>query len=61
MKISEIIKELEHIKGHYGDIEAQLQDKPLPGSPVMGHMNIWIVPEEYEDNEVICNIRTWPY
>ena len=61
MKISEMIKELEHIKGHYGDIEAQLQDHPPLGEQVNGSMDFWIVPEEYDNDEVIVNIRDWPY
>ena len=61
MKISKVIQELEGIKKVYGEIEVQLQNHPEPGEQVIGNENFWIVPEEYEDDEVLCNIREWPY
>lgn len=61
MKISKVIQELEGVKKVYGEIEVQLQNHPKIGEQVVGNGSFWIAPEEYEDDEVICNIRDWPY
>lgn len=61
MKISKVIEELEHVKRVHGEIEVQLQNSPKPSEQLIGNAYFWIVPEEYEDNEIICNIREWPY
>lgn len=61
MKISKVIEELEHVRQVHGEIEVQLENTPERGEPVLACSAFWIVPEEYEDDEVICNIREWPY
>ena len=61
MKISAIIEELVQIKAEHGDIEGQLQNWPSPGELVIEYPSFFIVAEEYENGEIICNLRAWPY
>ena len=62
MKISEVIKELERIQKEYGEIEVALQNNPQnPGDTIMAYHSFFMVPEEYEECGVVCNVRTWPY
>jgi len=61
MKLSKLIAELENVKKEYGDVEVQLQNNPDPGEPIVGYESFFIVPEDYEEERTICNLRTWPY
>lgn len=64
MKLSELIVELQHVQAQHGDIEAQLQSFPEPGEAIINDDTIFVVPELYQDEgeeEMICNIRAWPY
>jgi len=62
MKISSVIRELEAVIETYGDIEVQLQNTPEEADkPIVGYESFFIVPEEYEGGETVCNIRWWPY
>ena len=62
MKLSEMINELESIQGQYGDIIVQIQETPSPDEPsIIGHEGFFIVPELYDDDGWICNLRIWPY
>jgi len=60
MKISDLIRELEHVRKMHGEIDVLLQNEPAPTEPVVGHEQVFVVPEEYEDG-CVCNIRCWPY
>jgi len=65
MKISELTRELEHIKGEYGDIEcslAILENKTVTKeiSNIVHYESFFIIPECYENNWEV-RISTWPY
>lgn len=62
MEIEKLINELKHIMESYGNINVQLQDDGSRNKDgiIAGH-TIFIVPEEYEGGEMVCNLRWWPY
>ena len=60
MKISEMIKELKHVKNTHGEREVVLQTEE------MGYESFFIIPEHYDDDgtgkeATICYLRWWPY
>jgi len=62
MKISDVIRELEHTRNIYGDIDVVLQNDPDgPDKVIVGHEAFFIVPEEYPEFGMVCNMRIWPY
>ena len=63
MKLSEVLKTLEHIKGKYGDVEVYLQAPEADEGESVAHELFFIVPELYrpEDGSLVVNMRTWPY
>lgn len=64
MKLSDLLKRLEEIKAHYGDIECQLMDNGTDKdiNAVTAYESFFIVPEKYtEPDAFIANIRSWPY
>ncbi len=64
MKIEDLIAELTSIKATFGNIETQIQLAEPKGDGTFNitpHGSFFIIPEEYEGGEQICNIRTWPY
>ena len=61
MKISELINELKNVMDEFGDVETQIQNTPKSGEPIIGFGSFFIVPEDYNEEGTICNLRTWPY
>ena len=61
MKLSDLIKELQDVMEQHGDIEAQLQDSDSDHESIIDSPSFFIVPEEYSNDEIRCNIRWWPY
>lgn len=67
MKISELIKELEHVRESYGDIPVELQDDGAKYGTITGYRAFFIIPEQSSNNEGApqdgwhCILRWWPY
>jgi len=65
MKLSALLAELNHAMEAYGDIEVQVQSCPdSPSEMIMNDTVFFVVPEPYRDKgleEMVVNIRTWPY
>jgi hypothetical protein len=61
MKVSELMKALEHAAANYGDVEVYWQSDPkIATDTIVGVANFFVVPERYEE-EIQVNIRSWPY
>ena len=62
MKVSEAIRELESIKESHGDIDVQIQSDPEDtDGKIIDYESVFVLSEEYENEEWFCNIRSWPY
>jgi len=62
MKISKLINELKSVKRAYGDVDVQIRKFEL--GKLMANNNIFVVPEDYEENGekvTLCNLQTFSH
>jgi len=62
MKLSELIKELQHIQSTKGEVEVQIQEHDKVKDEIVNYETFFVVMEEYQvPSQTFVNIRTWPY
>lgn len=55
--IDQVVSDLEVIRKEYGNVKVQLQND----GNTMSYESFFIVPEQYDEDGTIANIRSWPY